>query len=125
MENYKEILDVRALCDKHDAKNLDEGTDSEAESLRQKWDSHRDKPHYGFDLYRAPSSWFKIIDDFLGQIKKVDPDFKIQQIKTKFGGVRFYVSFSSVVRDDPKLSSYIRMQIEILERELFHESLIY
>jgi len=124
MKNYKEILNVRKIIEKHNPKDLTENRGSQ-DHIPQKWREYFGQGWYGFDMGWAPDNWFKIIDEFLDQLKQIDPDFKIQQIKIKFGGLRFYVSFSNVVYDDPKLLSYIRIQIEILERELFHESLIY
>lgn len=36
--------------------------------------------------------WLPIIIDLDEKLSKIDPDYKINQIKEKFGGLRFYVS---------------------------------
>lgn len=38
--------------------------------------------------------WYPIITDLVDKLEVLDPDFKIQQIKEKFGGLRFYASFT-------------------------------
>ena len=54
--------------------------------------------HYGFATAFIPENWANIIDDILELCLTNDPNFQINQIKTKFGGVRFYVS-SKVIDD--------------------------
>ena len=34
--------------------------------------------------------WYAIVDQTTAQLKELDPDFKIIQIKEKFGGLRYY-----------------------------------
>lgn len=124
MENYKEILNVRKILEKHNPKDLTENRGSQ-DHIPQKWREHFGQGWYGFDMGWAPDNWFKIIDEFLDQLKQIDPDFKIQQIKIKFGGTRIYLSFSDKINKDSSIISHINQQISILEHELFHETLIY
>lgn len=46
---------------------------------------------YGFDLGAIPSVWITVLDQFLNDVEKKFPEFKIQQIKVKFGGIRIYL----------------------------------
>jgi hypothetical protein len=39
----------------------------------------------------TPSIWYTVLDQFLEYVKEIDPDFKILQIKIKFGGLRLYL----------------------------------
>lgn len=124
MENYKEIIDARKILAKYDPKDMTENRGSQ-DFVIDKWRSKFSKGWYGFDMGWAPDNWFKIIDEFLEQIKQVDPDFQIHQIKIKFGGMRIYLSFSEKITEDKSIYSYVNQQISILEHELFHESLIF
>ena len=124
MENYKEIIDARKILEKYDPKDLTENRGSQ-DPIPEKWREHVGKGWYGFDMGWAPDNWFKIIDEFLDQIKQVDPDFQIHQIKIKFGGIRIYLGFSGKITEDKSIYSYVNQQVSILEHELFHESLIY
>lgn len=45
--------------------------------LFQKWAYKVEKKYYGFDLNEAPFIWSQIIDEFLEQVEKYCPDFKI------------------------------------------------
>ena len=47
----------------------------------------RDKPVLGF--YIGPG-WYQIVADLIDRITSVTTDFKIEQVKEKFGGLRFY-----------------------------------
>ena len=39
------------------------------------------------------SGWIDIINNLTEDIDKIEPDFRISQIKEKFGGLRFYVTY--------------------------------
>jgi hypothetical protein len=39
----------------------------------------------------TPSVWYTVLDQFLEYVKEIDPNFKILQIKIKFGGLRLYL----------------------------------
>jgi len=40
------------------------------------------------------SGWAKIINELNEDIAKIDPDYKVDQIKEKLGGLRYYVKLS-------------------------------
>lgn len=44
--------------------------------------------------------WHKIIKDLDSKLQKTDPDYCIDQIKEKFGGLRFYTSCLSAAGDE-------------------------
>lgn len=43
-------------------------------------------------LNEVPVGWHDLVRDTHKQIIKVDPEYRIRQIKEKFGGLRFYMS---------------------------------
>jgi len=45
---------------------------------------------YGLD---APYGWHRLIETLHIAIVQIDPDYKIQQIKEKFGGLRYYCAY--------------------------------
>lgn len=55
--------------------------------------------------------WFPLIERLHKDILKIDPDYKIYQIKEKFGGLRFYYSTSN-----PDFSNEINNLIKNAER---------
>ena len=124
MQDLKEKVNARKILDKYDPKNLEENRGF-GYPIAEKWRPHFGRGWYGFDMGWAPDNWYKIIDEFLDGLKEVDPEFKIHQIKIKFGGIRIYLGFSEKLNEDLSTISYVNQQIAILEHELFHESLIY
>lgn len=48
-----------------------------------------DLPEYMID---APTGWLQIIADLHNELVQQDPEYRINQIKEKFGGLRFYYS---------------------------------
>ena len=96
--------------------------------LLKKYSAYIPKGWYGFSfgepLYK---DWFAIIDEFLQYLLDLQSQgkisgFEIHQIKLKFGGVRFYVSYRC---EDDELRESISSQIDDLENQLFDEKLIY
>jgi len=73
---------------------------------------------YGFSIGTpTPIEWFKVIEEILDFLISKDPNFEIHQIKTKFGGIRFYCH--SYIIDD-------LFEIELLiENNLYSKYLIY
>jgi hypothetical protein len=57
---------------------------------------------------RCDSGWFQLIFDLDAELNKIDPDYKIYQIKEKFGELRFYF-------DSEDKEKYYKMT-EIVER---------
>lgn len=41
-----------------------------------------------------PDSWVDLVNDLHNELVKLDPDYKINQIKVKFGGLRYYIEHS-------------------------------
>lgn len=55
--------------------------------------------HYGFSIGTPiVPEWNEIIEKILEICIEADPNFKIQQIKLKFGGMRFYV-YTNIIED--------------------------
>lgn len=83
---------------------------------------------YGFSFGSpTPKDWFKIIDEFLQYLLKLQKEgkisnFEIHQIKIKFGGLRFYVSYKCDVEE---FDEFIKLQIGALEHHLYDSKLIY
>jgi len=91
--------------------------------LFMKWAYRVEKGWYGFALGNTvPMTWAIVIDQFLRELERVAPNFKIHQIKLKFGGVRFYVDLG--MTDNLKAEA-INREIEKLCSCLYNENLIY
>lgn len=73
---------------------------------------------YGFAL-GSPihSDWVEFLDKVLEMLRDSDPTFRIQQIKIKYGGVRFNCS-SEKIQDLDDIEDFI-------ENNLYDEALIY
>lgn len=84
--------------------------------LVKKWNSRVAEFHYGFDGLPNNVVWFQAIDEMLDIIEKDSPDFKIMQIKLKFGGIRIYLL---------NISDAVFGGIEKIEQVLYDEALIY
>ena len=61
---------------------------------REKWKAHVPEGWYGWGGLGnpTPSKWYTVLDQFLEYVKEIDPDFKILNIKIKFGGLRLYLN---------------------------------
>ena len=92
--------------------------------IKDRWGGFRKNRWYGFSLegLPVPVEWFLIIHEFLLYLEKEAPNFKILQIKTKFGGIKFIVELN--VEDEEKLK-FLNLQIEKLEYALFDEKIIF
>ena len=67
--------------------------------LYQKYKEFIPAGWYGFALGKpTPNAWVEALEEVLDLLVKTDPNFQIHQIKTKFGGIRFYVH-SDVIED--------------------------
>jgi len=108
------------------AKSSNKNTELDAVSpdlyLFMKWAYRVEKGWYGFALADAPLVWAMIIDKYLQRLEQEAPDFKIHQIKLKFGGLRFYVALN--LKDNLKAEA-LQVEIEHLEELLQDEKLIY
>lgn len=73
---------------------------------------------YGFDVGTPIiPEWMEIIDSILELCIKVDPNFKIHQIKLKYGGIRFYVH-TEIIEDVCDVEC-------LIESKLYNDALIY
>lgn len=52
-------------------------------------EKRRSDGHYGVDL-EGSDGWKKLVLEADSMLSFIDPDYKIQQVKQKFGGLRFY-----------------------------------
>lgn len=43
--------------------------------------------------------WWPLIQNLHDNIVEIDPDYKLDQVKEKFGGLRYYITTSSDVED--------------------------
>jgi hypothetical protein len=73
---------------------------------------------YGFSIGNPIiPEWCDIIDETLEACVAADPDFEINQIKIKFGGIRFYVE-TQVIEDINEIE-------RLIENTLYDKALIY
>lgn len=73
---------------------------------------------YGFAIGNIiPKEWIDVLNEVLDELIKSDPEFEINQIKMKFGGIRFYVN-SEIIEDIFKIE-------RLIEVKLFDRALIY
>lgn len=104
-----------------DYKNIPKGLSPDL-YLFMKWAYRVGKGWYGFALDGVPFVWAKIIDDFLAELEKEAPNFFIQQIKLKYGGLRFYVALNL---EDKAKAEAIHAEIVKLCTLLYSQDLIY
>lgn len=64
-------------------------SNSASDSLQTILDQRTPKGWYGL---AAPKGWWPIIEEAHNQIVGLYPDYKVLQIKQKFGGLRYYCS---------------------------------
>jgi hypothetical protein len=122
MKTFNEIVKPYAEVLKSMDYNAVDKAANPNEYLLKKWEDYIPKGWYGFDLQGTPAVWGKIIDDFLTELSKVDPDFEIHQIKLKFGGLRCYLGLKTV---DSELTKNINLQVAHMEDVLYSDGLIY
>jgi len=110
------------LIDKYDLENKSKDlfindNSAELEVLEKKWKHKVGERWYGFSLMsNTPINWIKAIDEFLEYIdEETNGEFEIHQIKTKFGGLRFYVQMKKELCQDAS----------VLEQLLTSEDLVY
>ena len=90
--------------------------------LFMKWAYRVEKGWYGFSMGDVPYYWGDIISQFLSWVETQCPDFKIHQIKLKFGGLRFYIDTAT---KDEVINKKVDAEISALENHLCHANLIY
>ena len=87
-------------------------------NIINKWEDHfQEGCHVGWSLPSyVPFIWWNIIDLYLESVKDRCPEFKILQIKLKFGGLRLYLK---------NIPVEFQQEVGKLEQKLFYENLIY
>ena len=86
--------------------------------LIKKYRSHIIPGHYGFSIGSpTPKNWWEVIDKIIEFLIKNDPDFGIAQIKTKWGGIRFYI-------ESEKIEDIFDIE-DLIESKLHSEHLIF
>jgi hypothetical protein len=116
MKTTKQIIEPY----KDDLKDIDKLVGSYDNFLIEKWEKRIPPGWYGFEGINE--LWGKIIDEFLTELEKIAPNFEINQIKLKWGGLRFYVETNV---KEGELDQEINKEISELEDALFHKKLIY
>jgi len=87
-------------------------------TLFEKYEKYIPKGWYGFSIGDpTPPNWYKCLDEVLEYLTKEDPEFEIHQIKTKFGGIRFYVESQNI--------EHIWDICALIERAMYDRKLIY
>jgi hypothetical protein len=66
------------------------------ESLIAKYNLTITPGHYGFD---APKTWFNLIENLICKLIELGWNREVQQVKSKFGGLRFYIPLSTPAMD--------------------------
>lgn len=72
--------------------------------------------YYGFDVACMPLNWLEALDEFLLELEKESPNFKIFNLKLKLGGLRFYAD---------NVSENAKRCIALLEKVMCDKNLIY
>ena len=86
--------------------------------LMKKYKDRIPQGWYGFAIGNpTPMNWYIVIEKILDFLVKKDDTFKIHQIKTKWGGIRFYVQ-SREIEDIYEIE-------DLIEDKLYSEKMIY
>jgi hypothetical protein len=120
----KLLQQVKEIIDRYDLKPLESKgavvnhPTKDDSYFIEKYDKFIPKGWYGFAIGTpTPKEWMDLLDEILSLLTSHDPDFQIHQIKTKFGGIRFYVA-SREIEDLDDIE-------DLIEDTLFDEVLIY
>ena len=86
--------------------------------IQKKYLPHVGEGWYGMDGLgdNLPLVWYKVLDEFLQYVKDDYPDFEIQQIKVKYGGIRIYLG---------KVPPHIDNECQELSEALYSHDLVY
>lgn len=58
------------------------------------------------NILEVGKGWHQLVISLDAALTKIDPDYKIAQIKEKFGGLRYYISFSENLKDSRRESAH-------------------
>lgn len=86
------------------------------EKLSEKWQDYVEFGWYGFDLPIIPEIWIDCIDSLLKYCQSKCPNFRILQIKLKFGGIRMYLS---------GLDAETENLVEDICRKMYNDRMVY
>lgn len=67
--------------------------------------------------FSVGTGWLPLLHDLNSKLALLDPNYQITQIKEKFGGLRFYVSFSEI---NPLLETICYDVIHLIENKSFN-----
>lgn len=90
--------------------------------LFQNWAYKIPPKWFGFSLDNSPFVWGQILDEFLQWVDSKCPDFKILQIKLKYGSIRAFLDLNC---SNAEIVNEVSHEIEKLEDWLQHKDLIY
>lgn len=62
------------------------------------------------------SGWHPLIKELIGKLEKLDPELRIEQVKEKFGGLRFYTGTTHVAGLFDIISEYEKKSYTICEK---------
>lgn len=87
--------------------------------LKSRWSDKIEPGWYGFDLTLwPPVNWYNAINAFLTWLETQQPEFKIRQIKLKFGRLHIYVTY-------PVENEELRKDIFEFSQQFFDQKLVY
>lgn len=94
--------------------------------LRARWE-HIFAPKGSFAGFECPSMWVEPVHIALHAIHLVDPETKIGQVKSKWGGLRIYLDKSEGLSDDKSfllnlIVSWAEMECESISARLKREA---
>lgn len=79
--------------------------------ILSKWSSYVGSSYSGISISPpCPDVWYSVVDDFLGHVSNICPDFKISSIKISNGGLKFYLTNvdQSIAEEIRELESVLR-----------------
>lgn len=115
---------TKAILNKYDLMDITIDP-SGGDWLQKKWESHIGEEWYGFELSSCPQSWILAIDEILEYIKEIEPQFIIEQIKIKYGGLRMYIGLDKEQENDHNTWTTIQKIANCAEDRLYDKRLVY
>lgn len=73
--------------------------------------------HAPYATYRSSvgEGWFPIVEELHNVLVRIDPDYRVDQVKEKFGGLRYYFTPSFKPITDPSKYATMRYLVEYAE----------
>ena len=86
--------------------------------LTKKYKDRIPRGWYGFAIGNpTPMNWYIVIEKILDFLVKKDKTFQIHQIKTKWGGIRFYV-------ESREIEDILDIE-DLIEDKIYSEKMVY